>query len=63
MNPPRRDHRIDLEGFTDSPVEDLDQIARARRDVYGRSQWLLPLQPAENAAGLTQADIEVQVRE
>jgi len=42
------------------PVAKLDKIKRHRQEIYLENGSVLPVQPAELKAGLTQADIDSQ---
>lgn len=43
--------------FGSEPVTDLGEIALARKSLFNEDGYRLPLQDAEIAAGLTEADI------
>lgn len=42
------------------PVAKLDKIKRHRQEIYLENGSVLPVQPAELKAGLTQADVDSQ---
>ena len=48
---------LDDGDFGCEPVTDLDALARIRRTMLDRRGFRVPLQDAERAAGLTEADI------
>jgi len=48
------------EGGDTDPVDKLDKIKRHRQEIYLENGSVLPVQPAELKAGLTQADIDSQ---
>lgn len=43
------------------PVTDLAQIEHMRKDAFERHDYVLPIQDAEIAAGLTQDDVDAQL--
>jgi len=44
-----------------APVKDLDKIKRHRQEMYLEDGSMLPVQPAELRAGLTQGDVDSQL--